>query len=150
MRHLNNAGDTIVEVLICIAVVSMVLGGAFVTTRSSQAGVRNAQEHAEVVKLLESQLEQIRGDVGNTTGVPVAKSFCMYNGAVTYPPSGDCTQNSAGQSKQPDSRYAITVTRCTTGPCNSISGSSLFTASVTWDSVTGQGTEFESMYYRLY
>lgn len=153
MKHLNNAGDTIVEVLVCIAVVSAVLGGAFVTTRSSQVGVRNSQEHAEALKLIESQLEQLRGDMSDaqTASTP----FCMYNevpvSAVIAPASAHCTQNSAGQSGQADSRYYLTVDRCSAIACgNTVANSYLFTVKATWPQVDGKGNATETMVYRLY
>lgn len=156
VRYLNDAGDTIIEVLVCIAVVSTVLGGAFVTIRQSQVGVRNSQEHAEALKLVESQLEQIRGDT--TDAINALPPFCMYNeapvSAISPPgssPSADCTQNSSGMAKQPDSRYYLSVTRCDKIACgNYILNSYLFTVTATWPQVTGQGNGTESMVYRLY
>ncbi|MFI5275445.1 MAG: hypothetical protein ACHQT5_01325 [Candidatus Saccharimonadales bacterium] len=153
IKHLNSAGDTIVEVLVCIAVVSAVLGGAFVTTRSSQVGVRNSQEHAEALKLIESQMEQLRGDT--TDAIAYSTPFCMFNetpvSAVIAPASIHCTQNSGGQSGQPDSRYYLTVMRCNAVGCgNSIANSYLFTVKATWPQVDGKGNATESMVYRLY
>jgi len=153
LKHLNNMGDTIVEVLVCIAVVSAVLGGAFVTTRSSQVGVRNSQEHAEALKLIESQLEQLRGD---TTDAQTATTpFCMYNeipvSAVVAPFAAHCTQDSAGQSGQPGSRYYLTIYRCNAIGCgNSIAGSYLYTVKASWPQVDGKGNATETMVYRLY
>jgi type II secretory pathway pseudopilin PulG len=153
MKYLNNAGDTIIEVLVCIAVVSTILGGAFVTTRQSQVGVRNSQEHAEALKLVESQLEQLRGDTNDA--ITATTPFCMFNetpeSAVIAPQSADCTQDSGGQAKQPDSRYYLTITRCTTIACgNNIASSYLFTVTATWPQITGQGNGQASMVYRLY
>lgn len=142
-----------IEVLVSIAVVSMILGGAFVTTRQSQVGVRNSQEHAEALKLVESQLEQLRGDTSDA--ITASMPFCMYNeapvSAVIAPQSADCTQDSAGAAKQSDSRYYLTITRCVATACgNSIANSYLFTVTATWPQITGQGNGQESMVYRLY
>jgi len=153
VRHLNNTGDTIVEVLICIAVVSTILGGAFVTTRQSQVGVRDSQEHAEALKLVESQLEQLRGDT--TDAITESTPFCMYNetpeSAVIAPQDKDCTQDSGGVANQSDSRYNLTITRCAAVACgNNIANSYLFTVKASWVEVTGQGNGQETMVYRLY
>ncbi len=59
-QNINSVGDTIVEVLIAIAVVSLVLGGAFTSTRKSANATRTAQEQGEALKLAESQVEQIK------------------------------------------------------------------------------------------
>lgn len=157
MKHLYNAGDTIIEVLVSIAVVSTVLGGAFVATRNSQVGVRNSQEHAEALKLVESQIEQLRGY--SSQAIAASVPFCMYNESpvsTSYSPNippaaANCTQNSAGQAGKVDSRYKLTIGRCNLVGCgNNISGSYLFTVTVSWPSVTGNGNEQESMVYRLY
>jgi hypothetical protein len=131
----------------------MILGGAFVTTHQSQVGVRNSQEHAEALKLVESQLEQLRG--GTTAAIGATTPFCMYNeatvSAVIAPQDANCTQDSGGLSKQSDSRYYLTITRCIAIACgNNIAGSYLFTVTATWPEITGQGNGQESMVYRLY
>lgn len=153
VKYLNNAGDTIIEVLVCIAVVSTILGGAFVTTHQSQVGVRNSQEHAEALKLIESQLEQLRGDT--TDAISATPPFCMYNeapvSAVIAPQDQDCTQDSGGLAKQSDSRYYLTITRCAAIACgNNIANSYVFTVKASWPEVTGQGNGQETMVYRLY
>lgn len=149
MRRLGQRGDTIVEVLISIAVVSVILGGAFVTTNRSQSGVRNSQEHAEALKLVQSQLEQLRADAASTTptvftqGVP----FCMYNNAAVSaspgPTAADCVQNSAGSPTTKEPAYHLTISR------TSSNGGFLFTVDAMWDQVTGGQAE-ETMVYRLY
>lgn len=59
MSKLTTAGDTIVEVLIAIAIVSAVIGGAYVSTGHSIRGSLQAQEHSTALKLAESQIEMI-------------------------------------------------------------------------------------------
>ncbi len=80
----NNRGDTIVEVLVAIAVVSLVLAGAFTSTRHSANATRSAQEQGEALKIAESQVEQIK--IAVETGKPslaaAPASFCI-SGATT-------------------------------------------------------------------
>ncbi len=57
LRRLGEGGDTIVEVLLAIAVVSAVLGGAFVSANRSLNGTRVSQERSEATKLVQSQAE---------------------------------------------------------------------------------------------
>lgn len=147
-RRLMQRGDTIIEVLISIAVVSVILGGAFVTTRRSQEGVRDSQEHAQALKLVESQLEQLRAEATKTgavftTGAP----FCMYNRApvsTAGPTGADCKQSSSGQSSTQQPYYNLSITRTTSN------GGYLFAIQAQWDSVTGHGAAQEQMVYRLY
>ena len=59
-KRLTERGDTIVEVLIAISVMSLLIGGAFVLTNRSLQGTRAAQERLNALKLVESQLEQLK------------------------------------------------------------------------------------------
>lgn len=149
MKHLTQAGDTIVEVLISIAIVSTILGGAFVTTRNSQAGVRDSQEHAEALKLVESQLEQLRADAAGDGNVKIASQpFCMYKEqpvSTTNPiTSADCKLDNTGSPTTVEPVFKITIDRV------SSNGGYLFTIKARWDSVAGNGQAQESMVYRLY
>lgn len=77
MRRLNAQGDTIVEVLIAILVISVILTGAFVSARRSQAGIRQSQERVEALKVAEGQLEHIRYLIKTGSSIP-------YNPPNTY------------------------------------------------------------------
>jgi type II secretory pathway pseudopilin PulG len=81
-RPLSQTGDTIVEVLIAIAIISLVLTGAFSTTHKSLAATRSSQEHSEALKLLESQIENIRSYAIYPATTNPAEPFCV-NPAVT-------------------------------------------------------------------
>lgn len=59
---LSQTGDTIVEVLIAMAVLSMVLGGAYVASNRSLAVSQQNQERAEALKLVEGQMEQLKSN----------------------------------------------------------------------------------------
>jgi len=150
MRKLGQRGDTIVEVLICIAIISLILSGAYVTAHRSSIGVRNSQEHAEALKLVESQLEQVRANVTDDVGdvFTAATPFCMVDtkpvSASVVPDSAKCIQDSAGNPTTKEPAYHLTITRTASGT------GSLFTMDASWYSVTGKGQSQESMTYRLY
>jgi len=58
-------GDTIVEVLISLAIIGVVLGAAYtVNTRSFRTG-QTAQERIEALKLAEGQIERIKYQADN-------------------------------------------------------------------------------------
>lgn len=148
MRKLTQRGDTIVEVLISIAVVSLILGGAFVTTNRSQTGVRNSQEHGEALKLVGAQLEQLRADAAKAAPTVFAQAvpFCMYNDAAvstTGATAADCKQSSAGNPTSTEPIYRLSIDR------TSSNGGYLFTVKADWDQISG-GTAEETMVYRLY
>lgn len=89
LRSLYDRGDTIVEVLIAIAVVSLVLAAAFTSTRRSASATRTAQEHGEALKLAESQVEQIK--VASEKGEVLPNSFCFDGGVAKPLPEPACT-----------------------------------------------------------
>ncbi|MBP7766916.1 hypothetical protein KA068_00115 [Candidatus Saccharibacteria bacterium] len=60
MKALNIKGDTIVEVLIAITVMSSILGGAFVSARRSTNATRASQERVEALAVAQGQLERAR------------------------------------------------------------------------------------------
>lgn len=84
----SRAGDTLVEVLISIAIVSMVVTGAYaLANRSLHQGI-SASEHSQALKLAEGQLESLKfrqqhsaeTDFLNTFGaaLPTSSSnFCL-------------------------------------------------------------------------
>jgi Tfp pilus assembly protein PilV len=154
LKGLGQRGDTIVEVLICVLIVSMILTGAYVTTNRSSIGVRDAQEHAEALKLVQGQLEQVRqnaaqdnADVFNQTD---SAPFCMVGGAVvsaTGPTAGQCVQDSSAQptTEQPAYRLSASRTDCNVGVnCH------LFTIRAAWDSIAVEGEAVEQIVYRLH
>lgn len=137
-------GDTIVEVLICVLIVSMVLGGAYVTVFRASQGIRNSQEHAEALKLVQSQLEQLRTNASSDTpSVFVAGTpFCMVDAQPTTD-DNRCGQNAAGNATTDEPVYHLEVTRP-----SSPSGT-LFMVEATWNSVNGREAK-ETIFYRLY
>ncbi len=60
LNSMNSFGDTIVEVLIAITVMSSILGGAFVSARRSTNTTRSAQERIEALAIAQGQLERAR------------------------------------------------------------------------------------------
>jgi len=62
MRKLiaHSRGDTIVEVLIAMAVAAAVMGSVFGVVNRTLKNARQAQEHGEALKIGESQVERIK------------------------------------------------------------------------------------------
>lgn len=128
-KQLNTRGDTIVEVMIAIAIVSVVLAGGFASTRNSVNATRTAQEQGEALKLAESQVEQIKASVSaGTPDVIGASDFCINGGVLT---ASCLTTNGID--------YTTVVTHT--------AGSNEFVVRVNWDSLTG-GTNNVELDYR--
>lgn len=103
-QPLRNRGDTIVEVLIVVAVLGMAFTLASVTANRGLAQSRNAQEHSQALGIITSQMELLRKAVSDQTALP-AIPFCMngttpttvlstckvndlYSASISYVPSG--------------------------------------------------------------
>lgn len=88
-KALSQTGDTIVEVIIAVAVVATILAGAFVVTNRSTQAVRDSQEHAEALQLLQGQVELLRhaalnhGLTGATTSPFCLDASTFYDNADT-------------------------------------------------------------------
>jgi Tfp pilus assembly protein PilV len=142
LRHFHQSGDTIVEVLIAIAIVSSVLVGGFVVTQASSRAVRTGQEHSEMLQILQGQVERIRAlaqaQGTDTGGIFAPGNFCIDASNPAVPV-----------------RVAATSSKC--NAINSLynvsasydSSTSVFTVVGTWDNLGG-GTNKEQLTYRVY
>jgi len=143
VKRLSERGDTLVEVLIAIAVISLILGGAFVMTNRSLQGTRDAQERVNATKLVEGQIEQIKNlaaidseDLFAATG-----SFCIDStGTVVAASTAGCRVDSSGGTPTEEPIYSLAITR---------SGNT-FTVRNTWADIRGSGQNNVEMKYRAY
>lgn len=146
LRQINKQrGDTIVEVLIAIAVISLVLGGAFVTTNRSLQATRAAEERGNAIKLVESQIEQLKTiaktDSNSLFGAGVPNPFCVgANQTIVAANNAACRVNAAGQPTETEPIYNLSVSR---------SGNT-FTISNNWQAPGGRHTDRVQMVYRMY
>jgi type II secretory pathway pseudopilin PulG len=157
MRSLKQSGDTIVEVLLAIAVVSAVLGGAYVSATRSLNGNRQAQERAEATKLAEGQLERLKVIISDPNqGILANDVYCIddnvadatvdridFDSAVTAMPalSADGTINyPAGCRITNGVRYDVSIAR----------NGQNFTVRARWDGSNGNGKDEVAIVYRAY
>lgn len=143
----DQRGDTIVEVLIALAVISSVLAGAFFVTNHSSQNVRDTEEHAQALQLLQGQIEQLRGQAtlpGARDGnFPVV--FCYDSSGTLQKPasSADYTKCTTAPGGVGGAVYGFVITK------QSLAGQSrLFTATVQWSALSGQ-TNSEQLLYRI-
>jgi prepilin-type N-terminal cleavage/methylation domain-containing protein len=78
----NQRGDTIVEVLIAVALLAVILTGAYVTSNNSLRAERDSQEHAEAVTLAQAQIESLESlalqNTLTTVVNPASPPQCLY------------------------------------------------------------------------
>ncbi len=137
-RYMGQRGDTIVEVLIAIAVAGSILGTSYAIIGRNAKSYQQVSEHTEALKLAEGQLENIRKAAAGTDD--------SLKDAIFLPASGStfCTEVILDQvtvKSTPCStgRYTITVNR---------SGSNTFETVVVWDGING-GDDKVSLNYKV-
>jgi Tfp pilus assembly protein PilV len=151
-QRLNQRGDTIVEVLISIAVVSLILGGAYVTTNKSLRAERGAQERIDGTKLVESQIESLKSiavDDPDALFKNAPTNFCVTPSqqiVAAVAGNNTCRFNASGannNTKQP--AYFISASLSQTSGVNTV------TIKNTWAGIeVGSTNDAISMTYRLY
>lgn len=161
----SSRGDTIVEVLIAIAIVSTVLAGAFTVTQKSTQAVRDSQERSEVLQLLQGQVEMVRDMALKATstddppfaiaGSPTSKYFCIDNdptsATVNQPVPFTQTDISANnyQADYPNACRGLGSGKLYNIAVSYDDTTNVFSFEAHWDGVTGS-TDNERLAYRIY
>lgn len=141
-------GDTIVEVLIALAIISSVLAGAFFVTNRSAQNVLNTEEHARATQLLQGQVEQIRASVTDGASWTDLPNFYCYDtdGSIVNsvsPSNFGCDVSIDGSGSGP--AYTFLIEKESTWQANT---STLFRASIAWEGIRGQANS-EQMLYKI-
>lgn len=154
-------GDTIVEVLIAMAVVSSVLGGAYAVANHTMANSRQAQEHSEALQIANKQIEYIayhsaNGD-GGTLNTPTPTYKCLSQADGQVVDQGGMNAQSISKSKTnrlPQANYAPQCVTSTAVPYYVAytynPTSRVYAVYVTWESVTGSGNDQLRVLYKAY
>lgn len=153
VHNINERGDTIVEVLIAIAIASSVLGATFATMNRNLLLTRDMQEQSEASKLAQGQIEVLKAlsDAGQVVaGAPLATaaSFCLVGGAVTTVASPSPTSDPATDV------WANYPAGCTSGFYHFVIrrdtvDAKLYRFYVRWDRVNGKGRNQTQMVFRI-
>ncbi|HKU19221.1 MAG TPA: hypothetical protein VJP80_08220 [Candidatus Saccharimonadales bacterium] len=148
LRRARERGDTIVEVLISVAVVSLILGGAYVVSNNSLQSTRAAQERSNALKLAESQIEQVKGLVANNPNAlfsaAAPANFCIDNTGAVIDTTGSnkakCSMDTTGTPTTRQPVFTIAITR----------SGQVFTLNETWIDVSGRNNDQLQLIYRVY
>lgn len=146
----NKKGDTIVEVLIAIAVISSVVGSAYAITNNSVQSNSLSQQRSKATKVAQTQLEMLKVWTGNITNTPSAfdeTKFCFYNDAtgmklerISAPVPTNNNTDYPVNCRQDGELYMVGISRST---------DDIFTAHVNWDGATGN-RDSVSLAYKAY
>jgi prepilin-type N-terminal cleavage/methylation domain-containing protein len=137
-------GDTIVEVLIAIAIVSLVLVTAYTISNKNVEAVQANQERIQAQHLVEGQIESLKAQTGIT-----APNTC-FDVLGSAASGTSCTQTAAGSGAS----YTISTTAPGVAPptqCASTISSVAYIICTYWTSLGGSSNNDSNvtMYYRL-
>lgn len=146
LKRLTSQGDTIIEVMVVLAVLGLALSISYATASRSLTQARQAQENTEATTLAQTQIEQLRGNyqvtIDSSNYIYANPYFCLNNGVRTnligtdvkdyasYPPA--C--------KFHDDRYHVAI---------KYDSPSTFTVTVVWDDLSGNDQSRVTLSYRL-
>lgn len=134
----SERGDTIVEVVIAAAVISVVLMGAFLVAQNSAKSVHSGQERSEATQLLQGQIEQTRQLVlADSSSITDPGNFCIDSSNPAAPVRVSSTDSACTQKNL----YHIS------GSYDATTRTFVFTAS--WDRYGGSGTDKAQLSYRM-
>ena len=154
----NQRGDTLVEVLISIAVIGMVIGASYATATRAQRTGRYAQEQTEALKVAEAQIEKLKhiatidpttvpapADIFSTinTEFCITDTFAKVNKGSTGPSGYDANCKGLGSGKLYD-----VVVKYEVNPPDG--GHDLFTVTVSWERVGSAIRGNQQIAYRLH
>lgn len=74
---LTHCGDTMVEVLLAMAIVTSVLGGAYVSANRSFSATQASKDRDTALRIAETQLERIRGYREANPSATINNSTCI-------------------------------------------------------------------------
>ncbi len=150
-RKLSNSGDTIVEVLFAIAVITAVLSASYAVTLRSLNDDLNNEDRSTAITLAEAQIEDLRTYVSSNT-LPSSGTFCFYQNSTSginlgtpdpgAPGPDNCQVNSAGfGGATSEPYYDLSINQ--TSPNN-------FSAEVQWLSAGSGSPDNVTMFYTMY
>jgi type II secretory pathway pseudopilin PulG len=146
----SQRGDTIVEVLIAIAVASSVLGIVFATSSRNLRATRDIQERGEASRIVQGQIEALRyvASTDSSKFPTDGSSFCM-KGSDVIKAGPSTTVPTKSLSAEDFNNYPVDCKSggiynyLITGTCDSV-----FHIYVRWDSLTVSGRDQIQMVYK--
>jgi len=163
-RIAEQAGDTIIEVLVAMSVLMMILVGAYVTANRSLNSERDAQEHTEALTIAQGQVEDLHAGYQlvdsegnadqcfnpNNPTLSTGGQNCFENGSgqfcqtATAGTSANCTPSTDLWYQITDSEISDPIILSTVTPALT---SPTYEVSVSWPSISGSSDNVQ-LYYR--
>ena len=167
---MRSRGDTLIEVMIAMAIISSVLAVSYTTASRALNMGQQAQERVEALKLVEGQIETLKYAAGldGTTVYSAGDSFCLDASGVVQAQNAvpddlftDTLNSAAAASGIPVSgeiyntkcsvgtsgRYKLSIVRQDSGAAPSLR--STFLVRARWERLGG-GIDEVAIYYKLH
>lgn len=148
LKTRRQAGDTIVEVLIAVAIISLILAISYATTTRNTRSIQDAQERSQAIQIAQRQIELLKGTKGTPNQINTAtqKCFSAADGAPKASNGVDGNDNcevAADGSKVTTAGFEPAYHIAITG-----SSSTVYKVTITWDSLLNSSKDKLSMFYR--
>lgn len=150
-------GDTLVEVIIVLAVLALAVSISYATANRSLLNTRQAQENSQATEYTQTQIEALRVLVSNSTPtntdpttnifLPISP-YCINSVTASPPISYSCSFATS-----PGFSYLVQVYDCAKihiGPCSGITDTNTLVVQTTWPDVLGQGSDSVTLTYKAY
>lgn len=155
IRKRGSAGDTIVEVMFALVILSSVIGVAFGAATRSLRQNQAAQERVEALKLIERQVEFMRlyRQANPNAGAYPAwipsnlNGSCFNSAGSVVTDVGNCLVNADG-SPSTNGRYTIKIIFPTAGPSNASQGKINY--NITWQPSGTNRKDQINLYNRIW
>jgi len=152
IQKLGKRGDTIVEVLICLAVLGLTLGSATVVVNNNRKTIMGTQERSVALKLVQGQIEKTRALVaqdshqlvsaGTTVRNPLG--YCIdASGQAVLATTAPCTVDRSGVATAEVPNYQLKTV------VTANAGGYLLRATANWDMPNGVRGNVEIV-HRIY
>jgi len=161
MFKLNSKGDTIIEVMIALAILALAFSISYAISQSTLVDVQNSQEHSMALEYMDSQLEALQAvayepnpPAGISPSLP-DNAFCLSTSGSSISAS-DFTINPTNPTQTSVSNYP--------SKCVKSQGSysyyvaiqksptlvDTYKVNIWWNGLGSLGVQQEDMYYRVY
>jgi type II secretory pathway pseudopilin PulG len=160
-KKITSSGDTIVEVMVVLAILGLAISISFATANRSLLDTSQAEENSQATEYAESQVEDLRylaptSNSADTSQNPTSNifnpttAFCITNPTVASPiTTSNC--------KFGPQNYQVLVYNCddynggSNNPCTATSSrSDTFIVQATWPDPLGQGSDTVTLSYRVH
>jgi type II secretory pathway pseudopilin PulG len=147
---MESNGDTIIEVLVVLAVLGLAIGISFATANRSLLATRAAQENSQATAALQSEVEELRYLAPANSGQPIfsqTQYFCIDTTNNTIVLLHNGTLTNLNSSTYPNGCVKQSLYYVAIAPATS-DGTFILTAH--WNDVQGQGEDTATLDYRVH